>query len=141
VENSDILEALELSAQAAELVLLKVEQLQLLVTADKPRRLIELAHAELEAAIERADQVWESHGEGFAQAAASAESAEVKRAWQEFRALLGDAARSAAQASAVIASQLAVAEDALSALGFYREYGSQGESRLARVQSQAPVMA
>jgi hypothetical protein len=142
VETSDALEALELSAQAAEQVLLKVEQLQLLVRADKPRRLVELAQAELASAVERANEIWESHGAGFAKEASSSPSTEVRRAWQEFRALLARSASSAAEASAAIAAQLAVTEDALSALGLCREYGREGTLRLARPeQSQAPVMA
>jgi hypothetical protein len=141
VETTEILEALELSAQAAELVLLKVEQLQLLVGADKPRRLIELAQVELLGTVEHANALWESHGEGFAEAVSSSGSREVQRAWQEFRVLLAHCASSAAKASAAIAAQLAVAEDALSALGFFCEYGPEGVLRLFRGAQASEVLA
>jgi hypothetical protein len=142
VETVGTLEALELSAQAAELVLLKVEELMLLVRADKPRRLIELAHAELASAVERANDIWESHGEGFAEAVSCSSSSELQRAWQEFRSLLARAAGSAQEASAAIAAHLAVTEDALSALGLSREYGPGGHLRLVSPgQQQSPVMA
>lgn len=122
-------EALGRSTALAERVLLRVEELELLVTADRPRRLVELAQAELAAAVAEASEFWASQEAGLAEQAASSEDSEARQAWQELRGLLAHSARRAAEASSAIAGRLAVCEDALAALGLHREYARDGSSR------------
>ena len=128
VEPLAIAGVLEDSATLAERVLLRVEELELLVTGDRPRRLIELAQGELADAVNEAGRFWQ-HQEGLAMAAVSSADDDVQQAWQELRALLAHSARRAAEASSVIAARLAVGEDALAALGLHREYTNDGTLR------------
>jgi len=126
----EMLENLERGSQAAEEVLLRVEELQLLISADKPRKLIELAQEELVRAVDKVNEVWPANSGGLAHELASSDDADVRRAWQEFRSLLAACASSAARASAVIATHLTVTEDALAALGVCRQYDQHGALRL-----------
>lgn len=124
-----MVEALHRGTEATELVLLRVEELEQLVAADRPRRLIDMAQAELATAVAEARELWERHEEGVAEEASCCEDPEVQRAWREFRLLLATSARRAAEASSVIAGRLAVADDALAALGLHTEYGHDGSVR------------
>jgi hypothetical protein len=122
-----VTETLAQGAALAERVLLKVEELELLVTYDRPRRLVDMAQAELAAAVADADNFWAGREGDFVDEAAR--DVDAQREWQAFRALLAHSARRAAQASAAIAARLAVCEDALAALGLHREYGQDGAVR------------
>lgn len=129
METSEIVEALQRGTEVTERVLLRVEELEQLVAADRPRRLIDLAQAELARAVEEARDLWDRRERGLADEAASCEDPDVQRAWREFRMLLATSARRAVEASALIAGRLAVADDALAALGVHREYGHDGSVR------------
>lgn len=126
---SEITQALVRSTTLAEKILLRVEELELLVTGDRPRRLVDLAQAELAAAVADASDFWASEEAGLAEEAALSEDYEVRQSWQEFRSLLAHSARRAAEASSVIAGRLVVCDDALAALGVHREYDGDGKVR------------
>lgn len=114
----------------AERVLLRVEELELLVTNDKPKRLIDMAQAELAAATSDAADFWAQRESDLPVEAAM--GPDTQQEWQAFRALLAHSARRAVEASGVMASRLAVCEDALAALGVHREYDGDGVVRAAK---------
>lgn len=125
---SEMTQALSRSTTLAERVLLRVEELELLVNGDRPRRLIDLAQAELANAVAEANDFWAAQEAGLAEEAASCEDHEVRQIWLEFRSLLVHSARRAAEASSAIAGRLAVCDDAMAALGVHREYTGGGEA-------------
>jgi hypothetical protein len=131
---------LALGSTLAERVLLRVEELELLVVNDRPRRLIDIAQAELAAAVSDADNFWAQRESDIIDEAAIGPGAQQE--WQAFRALLAHSARRAAEASATMASRLAVCEDALAALGLHREYAGDGAVRTSKpFPGQSTVMA
>jgi len=123
MEPSRIVDVIHDGADTAELVLLRVAELAALVDSDRPRRLIEMAQAELAEAVTRAADVWAAQDPGLADLAAGSADIEVRAAWADFKALLAVCAECSAEASTVIAGRLAVAEDVISLLGVHREYG------------------
>jgi hypothetical protein len=123
----------------AERVLLRVEELELLVTYDRPRRLIDMAQAELATAVADASGFWARREDDLVDQVA--QGPEAQQEWQVFRALLAHSARRAAEASAVIASRLAVCEDALAALGIYSEYDDSGIVRARQALPGNRIMA
>lgn len=127
MDTSEITEALNRGMDVAERVLLRVEELELLVGADRPRRLIDLAQGELEEAVARAGQVFDNDGKQAILEAAATEEPCVIRVWEEFREMLALASRRASEASVLIASRLLAAQDAISALDGYSEYGHDGK--------------
>ena len=141
MKPSDVTEALGQSTALAEKVLLRVEELELLVSADRPRRLIELAQTELADAVAEASKFWASQEGGLAEEAASSDDYDVGQAWREFRGLLTHSARRAAEASLTIATRLAVCDDALSALGIHHEYTKDGAVHSQSGRRAAAVMA
>jgi len=123
MEPSRIVDAIRDGADAAELVLLRVEELELLISADRPRRLIEMAQAELSEAISDASDLWSAQDPRLPEIASSSEEPDVRDAWADFKRLLAASAARSVQASELIAARLAVAEDVISLLGVHREYG------------------
>lgn len=137
--TEEVVQTLGHSTALAETVLLRVEELELLISNDCPRRLIELAQAELADAVGAAANFWATQEEGLAAEASTSADGDVQYAWREFRSLLVRSARRAAEASSVIAMRVAVTEDALSALGLYKEYGRSGAVRTGELPTKAPV--
>ncbi len=129
MERTGIVDVLYGGTEATELVLLRVEGWELLITVDRPRRLIEMARAELSEAVSIAANFWDAQGPDPAAVASVSEDPDVQAAWSEFRRLLADSAKRSAEASAVIAGKLAVADDVLGALGAHREYGPTADLR------------
>lgn len=129
MEPSRITDVIHDGAAAAERVLLRVEELELLIAADRPRRLIEMAQTELSDAISEASGLWDAQDPRLPEMAASSEEPDVRAAWRDFKDLLVASAERSAQASELIAGRLAVAEDVMSALGNHREYGRDAAVR------------
>jgi len=132
-----MIRALGEGAALAEKVLLRVEELELLVTSDRPRRLIELAQEELCEAVENANAFWARQEDDLLADALSSSDVGVEEAWRDLRALLARSARRAAEASSAIAARLIVGEDALAALGVHREYAQDGTLVRSRGSSMA----
>lgn len=121
-----IVGALEDGMGAAERILLRVEELELLIGADRPRRLIDMAQGELAEAIAGAERLWGEQGRELVEVASTATDPEVSAAWGEFAEMLALSSRRASEASALIASRLLAAQDAIDALDEHREYGRDG---------------
>lgn len=138
MEPSRIADTIHEATKAAEQVLLRVEELELLVSADRPRRLIEMAQADLSEAISYATELWEAQDSALAETAAGSDDQSVQAAWQDFKSLLATSAERSAEASTVIAGRLAVAEDVMSTLGIHREYGRDAGVRDASAATLAP---
>jgi hypothetical protein len=142
VKAPEIAKTLDNGTALAERVLLRVEELELLVTGDRPRRLIELAQAELEAAVAEAAELWSEQEDGFLKELAASQDVSTQQAWDELRSLLARSARRAAEASSTIAARLVAGEDALAALGLHREHTANGPVRTGRrLLAQPPVLA
>lgn len=143
MDQSLIVEAIRSATDASERALLRVEELELLVSSDRPRRLIEMARDELFEAVSDVAELWAAQDPQLPRVAADSEDPDVQSAWRRFTDLLSVSAQRSAEASAVIAGRIAVAEDVMSALGVHREYGRDAGVRDASMTafSQRPVLA
>jgi hypothetical protein len=130
--RTDVTEVLSRGVHAAERILLRVEELELLVSADRPRRLIDLAQEELTAAVVDAARTFDNDGLEELSSAGTTTDPSVAGAWIEFKEMLTLSSRRASEASTLIATRLLAAQDALGALDGHREYGADGCLRLVR---------